>query len=121
MSELNSIAGLNKVNVDYRPEVETTGKAVKQQAPNEIVAAGAQPKQSSAGTARSVVQQLDVLLLNAAKKSVAADAERKVADNRDAIVAAGISNEEVAEIEALARTAPVRSSRSSMRPMKRLM
>lgn len=24
MSELNSIAGLNKVNVDYRPEVETT-------------------------------------------------------------------------------------------------
>ena len=51
MSGLNSIAGLNRVNVDYRPEV---GPAGNRQGQNEIVEAGVQQNQPKAGEAKSV-------------------------------------------------------------------
>ena len=102
MSGVNSIAGLNKVNVDYRPEVDPAGN---RQAPNVIEEVGAQPVRPPEGAARSVVQQLDVLLLNAARRSVAADAEQNVIADRDAIIGAGASEDEVDAIEELARKA----------------
>ncbi len=104
MSGLNSISGLNRVNVDYRPQVEAAGN---QHGRNGNVETGAQPAQplEGAGSDKSIVKQLDVLLLNAARKSVAADAGRKIADERDALIGAGIPEAEADEIKRLARVA----------------
>jgi len=102
MSGLNSISGLNKVNIDYRPEV---GPAGKQQGQNEIVADVAQPNQQPAGTAKSILKQLDVLMLNAARRSVVNDMGRKVAPERQLLLDWGVPAERVDRIESLAKDA----------------
>jgi hypothetical protein len=102
MSGLNSISGLNKVNIDYRPEV---GPAGKQQGQNEIVADVAQPNQQPAGTAKSILKQLDVLMLNAARRSVVTDMGRKVTSERQLLLDWGVPAERVDRIESLAKDA----------------
>ena len=102
MSGLNSISGLNKVNIDYRPEV---GPAGNQQGQNEIVADVAQPNQQPAGTAKSILKQLDVLMLNAARRSVVTDMGRKVTSERQLLLDWGVPAERVDRIESLAKDA----------------
>ena len=102
MSGLNSIAGLNRVNVDYRPEV---GPAGNQQGQNEIVVDVAQPNQQPAGAAKSILKQLDVLMLNAARRSVVTDMGRKVTSERQLLLDWGVPAERVDRIESLAKEA----------------
>ena len=63
------MSGLNKVNVDFRPTVNLEGQnKVNANEPQQIqdgVPENAQPVKAEA---KSVVRQLDVLLLGAAKK-----------------------------------------------------
>lgn len=73
MGKINSVSGLNTMAVDWRPETQ-------QVQPN---AAPQQPVQPEEGpkvrqSAKSIVRELDVLLLNAAGKSVSANAAQKV-------------------------------------------
>lgn len=79
MGGINSLSGLNNVSVDFRPTITTnvqkTGNT-NQLLPEANAAPEEAPQQM--GQARSVVRELDVLLLNAAGKSVAADAEGNV-------------------------------------------
>ena len=78
MSGLNSLGGLNNVNVDFRPTVELTAPGKDGTAPKQPVANVAPENAPPAkAEAKSVVRQLDVLLMNAAGKSVGAD----IADN----------------------------------------
>ena len=88
MSGINSIVGLNKVDLDYRPEIKNptdkkdTGK-VENGANDNIINANVnvEPAQEEIppkkGEGRSVLQQLDVLLLNAANRSIAEDSAQK--------------------------------------------
>ena len=95
MGGLNSIAGLNKVGVDYRPDVGPSAHANGAQkvqdddiiihTNDEIIDTGANDVQPEKGTGRSVLQQLDVLLLHAAKRSVAEDAALKAATVGEAL------------------------------------
>ena len=77
MGGLNSLSGLNNVNVDFRPTVELI--ETKPDKSNGLrPEGGAAPQnvpQPPRAEAKSVVQQLDVLLLNAAGKSVSADTQ----------------------------------------------
>ena len=88
MSGINSIVGLNKVDLDYRPEIKNpTDKngadKVQNGANDNIISTNVNvepvqeevPLEKSEG--RSVLQQLDVLLLNAANRSIAEDASQK--------------------------------------------
>ena len=77
MGGINSLSGLNKINVDFRPTVEpnvpkTTNANQPQPAP--IIDLDEEQQPPARNEATSVVRQLDVLLLNAAGKSVSADA-----------------------------------------------
>ena len=81
MGGINTLSGLNKVNVDFRPMVEpnvpkTTNANQPQPAP--IIALDEEQQPPARNEATSVVRQLDVLLLNAAGKSVSADAATNV-------------------------------------------
>ena len=65
MGGINSLGGLNKVSVDFRPAIDTTVPNNANQPQHvEPDASDAQP--SGAAAFKSVVKQLDVLLLNAA-------------------------------------------------------
>ena len=69
MSGLNSLSGLNKVNVDFRPTVSLDEqKKVDANQPGQPQ--GIVPRNAQQAKAENVVRQLDVLLLGAAKKSV---------------------------------------------------
>ena len=82
MGGINTVSGLRNVSIDYRPQVgpdAARAAGAQQQAPDEIagqgdniINTGARPQ---ADKAKSIVRQLDTLLLNAAGKSVSADAE----------------------------------------------
>ena len=92
MGGINSLSGLNTVSVDYRPTIETnvpnaTGANQPQQAPDLRPDAEPQPVKTSA---RSVVRQLDVLLLNAAGNSVAADGVKRMDAMGKALVKLGV-------------------------------
>ncbi len=67
MGGINSLSGLNNVNVDFRPAITTnvqkSGNA-NQLLPEANVAPEEAPQEM--GKAKSVVRELDVLLLNAA-------------------------------------------------------
>jgi hypothetical protein len=102
MGGLNSISGLNRVNIDYRPEV---GPAGNRQGRNELAGPGLQQNQPKAGAAKSVMQQLDVLMLNAAKRSVVTDMGRKVTSERQLLLDWGVPAERVGRIESLAKDA----------------
>jgi hypothetical protein len=108
MGGINSLSGLYNVNVDFRPTIDTNvqntgndnrilpeGNAVPEAAP--------QPQQA---TAKSVVRQLDVLLLNAAGKSLSADAAEKVRTATKSLFDKGIlTKEEEAKLDRLAADA----------------
>ena len=67
MSGINSLSGLNNVNVDFRPTVsfaeQKKADANQPQQAQDVALGNAQPAKAT-----SVVRQLDVLLLGAAKK-----------------------------------------------------
>ncbi len=76
MGGINTLSGLNNVNVDFRPtitvNVQNTGNANQPQPGADAVPEAApQPERAEA---KSVVRELDVLLLHAAGKSVSASA-----------------------------------------------
>ncbi|MBR2838459.1 MAG: hypothetical protein IKE55_06740 [Kiritimatiellae bacterium] len=113
MSGLNSIVGLNKVDVDYRPEV---GQAEKSKGLSEaggvqngeydIVDIGANEFLPEKSSARSVLRQLDVLLVNAATRSVTENAAKKAKDVGTTLQDLGvITASEALTIETLAKTA----------------
>lgn len=98
MGGINSLSGLNKVNVDFRPaiepEMQKTGNANQPQ-PADIHPDGEpQPVKTAA---RSVVQQLDVLLLNAAGNSVATDGVKRMDAMGKALVKLGVINQKDAD------------------------
>ena len=72
MSGINSIVGINQVGVDYRPEpgqVENTGKS----------AVGGEPqKLEVVNDVGSILRRMDVLLMNAAQRSVTTNIENQV-------------------------------------------
>ena len=109
MGGINSLSGLNKVNVDYRPPIEEPNvpkstDANRAQPEPAVLPDEAQPP-AEAG-ARSVVRQLDVLLLNAAGKSVAADAATNVRTVGQSLVDKGVlSRKEASRLESLAEDA----------------
>ena len=81
MSGLNSIVGLNKVNVDYRPDVGTVEAPKVQNGANNIINVNVEPEPQEVlpgkSEAKSILRQLDVLLVNAAKRSVMEDVALK--------------------------------------------
>ena len=95
MGGINSLSGLNTVNVDFRPTIqvnEQKPKDANRLLPEVDAAPGdAQPPQKA--EAKSVVRQLDVLLLNAAGKSVSADAAKRMDTIGKSLVAKGIISE----------------------------
>ena len=106
MGGINSLNGLNKVSVDFQPTITTnvqnTGNA-KQPQPG----ADAVPEEApQLGNAKSVVQQLDVLLVNAAGKSVSADAVKNVKKVGESLTDLGVlTQEEKDKLESLAKDA----------------
>ena len=106
MGGINSLNGLNKVNVDFQPTITTnvqnTGNANQPQP-----GADAVPEEApQLGNAKSVVQQLDVLLVNAAGKSVSADAVKNVKKVGESLTDLGVlTQEEKDKLESLAKDA----------------
>ena len=106
MGGINSLNGLNKVSVDFQPTITTnvqnTGNA-KQPQPG----ADAVPEEApQLGNAKSVVQQLDVLLVNAAGKSVSADAVKNVQKVGESLTDLGVlTQKEKDKLESLATDA----------------
>ena len=105
MSGINSLSGLNKVNVDFRPTVSLDEQnkvdANEPGQPQEVVSEDAQ-----LAKAESVVRQLDVLLLGAAKKSIAADIVKNVDTVGQTLVSKGVLTEkELTELKTLAKDA----------------
>ena len=117
MSGLNSLTGLNKVEVDFRPDVKFHPKAGGKEGsevPNDAagiqdsddVNAGSLQRLQTGSQAKSVLQQLDVLLVNAAKRSVTTDAALKTQSMGATLQGLGvISADEAAKLAALAKTA----------------
>ena len=105
MSGINSLSGLNKVNVDFRPAVNPN----EQNSADANGPGGAQDvaqKNVQQGKATSVVRQLDVLLLGAAKKSVATNIVRNVETVGQTLVQKGVlNNEELSTLKELAENA----------------
>jgi len=108
MSGLNSLSGLNNVNVDFRPTVELTppkkDSTAQQQPVTNVVPQNA--PQPGRPEAKSVVRQLDVLLMNAAGKSVGADIAANVGTVGRSLVDKGVlTQEEVGGLNKLAKDA----------------
>lgn len=95
MGGINSLGGLNKVSVDFRPAIDANAPDnanANQPQHVEPDASDAQP--SGAVALKSVVKQLDVLLLNAAGKSIAADAAKQMRDVGGTLVSKGVLTQE---------------------------
>ena len=115
MSGINSIVGLNKVDLDYRPEIKNPtamngADKVQNGANDNIINANVESVQEvlppEKGECRSVLQQLDVLLLNAAKRSVAEDAAQKTKAMGKTLQELGvITKEEANNIATLSKVA----------------
>ena len=107
MGGINSLSGLNNVNVDFRPTITTItqnrGNA-NQPLPEANVAPEEAPQEM--GKAKSVVRELDVLLLNAAGKSVSADAVENVRTVVESLVDMGVlTSKEKSQLQSLAENA----------------
>ena len=107
MGGINSLSGLNNVNVDFRPAITTnvqkSGNA-NQLLPEANVAPEEAPQEM--GKAKSVVRELDVLLLNAAGKSVSADAVSNLSTTVQSLVDKGVlTSEEQSQLKRLAENA----------------
>ena len=122
MGGLNSLGGLNLVNVDFRPTMEPhvpTKVDAKQDVLPKVgqdkgVDKVSEPEQNDVpeipqpanAAAKSVVRQLDVLLLNAAGKSVGADIAANVGQVGGSLVSKGVlTQEEVNNLNRLANDA----------------
>ena len=109
MSGINSISGLNKVNVDFRPTIEPNVQKTanaNQPQPVQVINLDDEPQPPARNEAKSVVQDLDVLLLNAAGRSIAMDAARNVNTiGRDLVNTGVISEKDMANLESLAKDA----------------
>ena len=108
MGGLNSLGGLNNVNVDFRPTVELNapekdGTALQQPVVPVVPENAPQPPKAEA---KSVVRQLDVLLMNAAGKSVGADIANNVKTVGGSLVEKGVLTQtEVDSLNELAKDA----------------
>ena len=108
MGGINSLSGLNNVSVDFRPTIQ-----VNEQKPGdanrllpEADGAPGEAKQPQKAEARSVVQKLDVLLLNAAGKSVFKSIEKRMDAIGKSLVENGvISEKDKAKLVNLAKDA----------------
>ena len=105
MSGINSLSGLNKVNVDFRPTVSLDEqKKVDANEPGQPQ--GVVPGNAQQAKAESVVRQLDVLLLGSAKKSVASDIVKNVETVGQTLVKKGVlTDKELTELKTLAKDA----------------
>ena len=108
MGGINSLSGLSNVHVDFRPTIETNvQKAGNANQP--LPGADAVPDEAPVAEnakAKSVVQELDVLLLHAAGKSVSADATKNVKAVGKSLTDLGVLNEnDVSKLEGLAKDA----------------
>ncbi len=110
MGGINSLSGLNKLNVDFQPVLDTdaqkTGAADQDIVrPGPDAAPGEAPKAERA-EAKSLVRQIDVLLLNAAGKSVSADAAKNVDAAGKSLVDKGVlTRKEASRLVSLAEDA----------------
>jgi len=93
MSGINSLSGLNKVNLDFMLTVSLDEQrkvdANEPGQPQGVAPGSAQPAKVD-----SVVRKLDVLLLGAAKKSVVSDIVRNVETVGDTLVKKGVLTKE---------------------------
>ena len=89
MGGINSLGGLNKVNVDFRPTIDT-GAPNNANQPQNVQQDAPDVQQPGAAAFNSIVRELDVLLLNAAGKSIAADAARHMQDVGGKLVSKGV-------------------------------
>ena len=107
MSGLNSLSGLNKVNVDFRPTVNLEEQnKVNANEPQQVQGAAPENAQPVKEEVKSVVRQLDVLLLGAAKKSVGADTAKNVETVGQSLVRKGVLSEtDVTRLKNLAESA----------------
>ena len=101
MGGINTLGGLNNVSVDYRPvlepTVQNTGNANQpQQAPGAEAAIENPPVERA--EAKSVVRELDVLLLGAASKSIAANAAENVRTVGKSLVDKGVLTKKAANL-----------------------
>lgn len=106
MSGLNSISGLNKVSVDFRPEIKVVADSEDKKGGVEVAKSEVPRLRQDKGIARSVMQQLDVLLVNAAKRSATANVAKKTESvGQNLELAGAITKEESSALAALAKTA----------------
>ncbi|MBO6066767.1 MAG: hypothetical protein J6P80_01260, partial [Kiritimatiellae bacterium] len=104
MSGLNSISGLNKVSVDYRPEIKPAAVTPANPKGVEVGSSQVPRLRQDKGVATSIIQQLDVLLINAAKRSANANVAEQAASLWQSLQLAGaITEEAAAKLVALAR------------------
>ena len=108
MGGINSLSGLNNMSVDYRPTVELI--MTKKDKSNGLLPEGAVAPQNvpqpPRAEAKSVVQQLDVLLLNAAGRSVSADIVKNVNTIGKLLIAKGVlTQKQLSKLESLAENA----------------
>ncbi len=108
MGGINTLSGLNKVRVDYRPTITTNVQ--KPENTNQLLpdaeAVQGEAQQPQKAEAKSVVRELDVLLLNAAGKSVSADAAKNVSKIGKSLVTKGVlTQKEASKLESLAENA----------------
>lgn len=92
MGGINSLSGLNNVNVDFWPAVGLI-KSKPDEANQPLPGADAVPEnapQPEKAEAKGVVRQLDVLLLGAASKSVSADVATNVTTIGNKLVKKGV-------------------------------
>ena len=106
MSGLNSISGLNKVSVDFRPEIKPVAVSDANPSGVEVGKSEVPRLRQDKGMATSVIQQLDVLLINAAKRSATANAAAKAQSvGQELQLAGAIAPETAAKLVTLAKTA----------------
>ena len=106
MSGLNSISGLNKVSVDFRPEIKPVAVSDANPSGVEVGKSEVPRLRQDKGVTASIIQQLDVLLINAAKRSATANAATKAQSvGQDLQLAGAISPETAAKLGELAKTA----------------
>ena len=102
------MSGLNNVNVDFRPAVELI-KSKPDKSNQPLPGANVVPEnapQPGKAEAKSVVRQLDVLLLGAASKSVSADVATNVTTIGQKLVNKDLLTEkEASKLESLATDA----------------
>ena len=107
MGGINTLSGPSNVSVDFQPTItlqaQNTSKTDRLLPGADAVPVDAQPEKAKA---KSVVQELDVLLLNAAGKSVSADAAKNVKSVNESLVKKGVmTSKEASKLERLADNA----------------